>query len=342
MICFFQRAVVFGMAILFVSGVNDLSTLGVTLGDKGQIGYLMDGNCSVQHRLPLKQGVAAGMVIFGKGVPQRGADFKTEPSLVFNQIADADTHRGALERCAEMCAQLKSVVINHPEKVMLTTRDRVSAQLQGIPGVIMPRTVRFNPSSPQEIMQRAEAEKFGFPFIVRVAGDHGGISMLRVNSSDELEAMHVFPLDGRDFYLTEYFDCRDDAGRYFKQRIVVVDGEPLLRHSMYGDNWIINSKAMNHMLERESWDELKQREARFEAEVLPGLKPAIDEITSRLKLEYYGIDCFVRPDGDMVVFEANANMNVLHNAFPQRNERMAMINRKIYELLTRYSGEAVI
>ena len=99
---------------------------------------------------------------------------------------------------------------------------------------------------------------------------------------------------------------------------------------------------MNHMLERESWDELKQREARFEAEVLPGLKPAIDEITSRLKLEYYGIDCFVRPDGDMVVFEANANMNVLHNAFPQRNERMAMINRKIYELLTRYSGEAVI
>jgi glutathione synthase/RimK-type ligase-like ATP-grasp enzyme len=47
-------------------------------------------------------------------------------------------------------------------------------------------------------------------------------------------------------------------------------------------------------------------------EALPQLRPAIDEITSRLKLEYYGIDCNLRPDGQMLIFEANANMNNLH------------------------------
>jgi glutathione synthase/RimK-type ligase-like ATP-grasp enzyme len=330
------------MAILFVSGVNDQSKIGITLDDKGNPGYLMDGNCSVHGRIPLKEGIAGSFVLFGKGVKQRGLEFSQAPSLVFNQIADADTHRGALERCAELVSQLDSYVINHPEKIMMTGRDRVSNLLQGIPGVIMPKTVRFRPQSPDEIFAEAEAENIDFPFIVRVAGDHRGKSMVLVNSRDDYPAMHQFPLDGRDFYLTEYVDCRDEAGLYHKQRLVVIDGEPVLRHCMYNEKWTIHSEAMDYMLERESWEEIHARERQFEEHVLPTLVPVIEEINKRLQLEFYGIDCHVRSDGEMVIFEANANMNALYNKYPQKNERMAMINRKVYSLLTKYSGEAVI
>ncbi|MCH5373446.1 MAG: hypothetical protein JJ992_05685, partial [Planctomycetes bacterium] len=179
------------MAILFVSGVNDLSKIGVTLDEKGQIGYLIDGNCSVHERLPLREGVASSLLIFGKGVRQRGVEFKTPPSLIFNQIADPDTHRGALERCIELCEQVNTTVINHPRYVLQTSRDLVAEMLQGIAGVVMPRTQRFRPRSPEEVFSRATAEGFDFPFIARVAGFHGGQNMVRVNGPDDHAALHA-------------------------------------------------------------------------------------------------------------------------------------------------------
>ena len=86
------------MTILFVSGVNDRSTIGVTLDEQGNLVHLMDGNASVHHRLLLKEGVAVSFLVFGKGVKQHSVKFKRPPSLIFNQIADPDTHRGANPR----------------------------------------------------------------------------------------------------------------------------------------------------------------------------------------------------------------------------------------------------
>ena len=80
------------------------------VNEKGQLGYLIDGNCSIHHRLPLKEGVADSFLIFGKGMQQRSVEFKTLPSLIFNQIADPDTHRGALERCIQLCEQINTTV----------------------------------------------------------------------------------------------------------------------------------------------------------------------------------------------------------------------------------------
>ncbi|RPH96951.1 MAG: hypothetical protein EHM68_10060 [Lysobacterales bacterium] len=111
------------MAILFVSGINDHSIIGLDLDDTGQVVYLMDGNTSVHHRLPLKKGIAASLLLVGKGTRHTG-------------------------------------------------RDRVSVALRDIDGVIMPRTFRFQPRSPQDVMKFARAEDIAFPYIVRVAGDH--------------------------------------------------------------------------------------------------------------------------------------------------------------------------
>ncbi len=70
--------------------------------------------------------------------------------------------------------------------------------------------------------------------------------------------------------------------------------------------------------------------------------PAFREIHSRVGLEYFGLDCNVRPNGDLLIFEANANMNILHNPYPEMNERIMMIHRKIQTLLARLSGEVVV
>ena len=330
------------MAILFVSGINDLSRIGVAIDDEGQLINLLDGNCSIHQRIPLKEGIDAYLILFGKGVKQRSVDFTRKPTLIVNQIADADTHRGALERCMELCAKVDSPVINHPEIILQTSRDRVSELLQGIPGVTMPRTVRFNPRSPEHVFEGAESENFSFPFIVRMAGDHGGKSMIRVNSREDYRALHVYPFDGRDFYLTEYVEGKDSAGYHQRQRLVVIDGKPILRGSLYDQDWKVHGASRSFMLERESWEDDHVRSNLLETEVIPRLETAVQEITNRLKLEIFGIDCSLSPEGEMLIFEANANMNILTNDHPQMNERMDRIKSRIHAMLARHSGERVI
>ena len=96
------------------------------------------------------------------------------------------------------------------------------------------------------------------------------------------------------------------------------------------------------MMQRESWEDDRARSKWLETEVIPELKAAIQEITKRLNLELYGIDCSLHPGGRMLIFEANANMNFLTNDHPQMNERMDMIKGRIHAMLARHSGEEVI
>lgn len=330
------------MTILFVDGVSDLSEIGIQLDEQGRPIYLINGSCSIHRRLPLKQGVAASLLLFGKNVRQPAVVFKEQPSLIFNQIADADTHRGALERCIDLCNQVNTTIINHPRHILETTRDGVSRMLQGIPGVIVPRIQRFQPRSPDEVFSRAASECFDFPFIMRATGNHDGSNMIKVEGRADYEAMHAFPFDGRHYYLCEYVDYRDEQGLHHKQRIVVIDGDPLVRHSLFNSDWNIHGSSRNFMMARESWEEEQARVDRVTNEFIPRIRTAIDEITRRLKLEYYGIDCSIRPDGTLIVFEANAAMNVLNNEYPVIQYRVDAIGERIRQLLTQYSGERVI
>jgi hypothetical protein len=330
------------VAILFVSGINDRSVIGLSLDEQANLVYLMDGNCSINRRLPLKEGVTLEFILFGKGVRQRMIELKDKPSLIFNQIADPDTHHGALERCLELCNFLDTPVLNHPRHVLQTGREQVAEALQGIPGVIMPRTWRFQPRSPDEVLAFAKGHGLEFPYIARVAGKHQGQNMVRLDSKADRPQLHSLPFDGRDFYLVEYVDYPDESGFYHKQRIIVIDGEPLLRHSLYQDHWMVHAEAREFMMERESWEDDIARFDHLSKEVLPALRPAIDEITSRLKLEFYGMDCNVRPDGQLLIFEANANMNVLHSPNPQLRYRVKAIEDQLYRTLAKYSGEEVI
>jgi hypothetical protein len=330
------------MAILFIGGVNDLSTVSVRADAKGNLAQILDGNCPLFDRVPLKKDAAGFLVLFGKGVKQPGVSFAEPPSLMVNQIANADTHRGSLERCAELCEQVEVTVINRPGKVLQTTRDMLSKKLQGIPGVIMPRTIRIRPTSPEDVYQQAAAGKIALPFIVRVADSYAGSGKVLIQSENEGDHLNVFPLDGRDFYLTQYIDCSDHAGLHHHQRIIVIDGEPVLRRAMFDSSWNVTGRSRNFMLSSEDWAQDRARLESFETEILPALANPISEITNRLNLEYFCIDCNVRPDGEMVVFTASANPDALVIQHSKESERIKQIHQKIQTMLARHSGEVVI
>jgi hypothetical protein len=80
-----------------------------------------------------------------------------------------------------------------------------------------------------------------------------------VDGREDYQALHAYPFDGREFYLTEFAECRDNEGFYQRQRLVVIDGEPVLRGSLYDQDWKVHGASRLFMMEQESWDDDRAR-----------------------------------------------------------------------------------
>ena len=187
---------------------------------------------------------------------------------------------------------------------MRTTRDNIYQLLHDIDKLHVPKTVRIRPKSPSDIYEAIEKENFEFPIIFRKAGDHGGVSTLLVK--DENEMFYAFPLDGQDYYLTQFVDYADKDGIYVKYRLVVIDGKVYLRHVMFAESWMVH--ARNELEETKT--DAKVISKRFLKENTPSIQLIVTEIYHRLGLDYFGIDCYIDKEMNLLAFEINANMNI--------------------------------
>ncbi|MBD3842933.1 MAG: hypothetical protein IE909_13840, partial [Campylobacterales bacterium] len=113
-----------------------------------------------------------------------------------------------------------------------------------------------------------------------------------------------FALDGREYYLTQFVEYAQN-GIYAKYRLVVVDGEIFLRHVMFSRMWMVHNKT------QDKENTLRQKISKsFIREIKPFIQPIISQIYERLGLDYFGIDCNIDKDMNLLVFEINPNMNI--------------------------------
>jgi len=118
----------------------------------------------------------------------------------------------------------------------------------------------------------------------------------------------------------------------------VVDGVPLFRHHLVNNEWMIHASSRQFMEENEHlMEESRALREAFDEQTLPMIKPAIDEITRRLGLEYYGIDCNTDDQGNILIFEVNANMNILFNTTKSMENQLDRIKEHIRELIKNYA-----
>ena len=322
------------MTVLFIRGLNDLNQIEVSPNDKGLLSLNLDGSCNVLTHLQFKPDVATYMVMFGGDVKQPDFQMPALPALIFNQISDPDSHPGALKKCLQLCEQIDVPVINHPKRILATTRDQVCQALQGIPATIMPKNIRCQPRSPHDVFKQAEGAGISFPFIVRIAGTHGGKSTVLIKSEANLQDLHVYPFDGGWFYLTEFVDYRSSDGLYRKLRIVVVDGKPLFRHLLINDDWMVHASSRKYMDRTPGlWKERNQVFDSFETELVPMIQSRISAIQKKLGLEYFGIDCNLNEEGEMLIFEANANMNNLSSTRAEMVAPRDLIKQQLMHMI---------
>lgn len=329
------------MAVVITYGINESGFARVLPDENGQARIHMEGICSVEGRIDLRSHDTLHFLAFGPGIKQPSLDLPVKPSLIINQISDVDSHKTAAERCLTLCEAIPDVpVINHPLAVLNNGREKVSMLLKDIPGVIMPKTVRCAPKSPQQVWDIIEAENMKLPVIQRDTGQHNGVTMIRIDGPADLEKLHVYCFDGREFYLTEFFDYADKDGIYHTQRIVFVGGEPLLRQIFYDDQWKVNSRSKEFMLSRPDLGDPLERANRIKSERLPKAEAALKEVAARIGLDFFGMDCHINEDGEILVFEANATMMILWNeASAIFNSLMVPIEQKLNALIRKRLGE---
>jgi len=227
---------------------------------------------------------------------------------VFNQISDPDSHKITLKKAEDFYQAVSAHIpfFNVPSHVMRTTRDNIYKLLHGIDKLHVPKTVKIQPECPQDIYEAIRKEGFSFPVIFRQAGDHTGISTIRID--DETEQFYIFPLDGRDYYLTQFVEYTED-GLYKKYRLMVVDGKVYLRHVKISEGWMVH-----HKNQIDNPEKLQATNAKRFTEYKKSIQEIATKIYNRLCLDYFGIDCNIDNMGNLLVFEINQSMNVFVQA----------------------------
>jgi hypothetical protein len=230
------------------------------------------------------------MLAYG-GAPPR--DYE----VVFNAVADADAAAALAPRLAACLADNDRPLMNPPERIAATARDRAPQVFAGIDDLVVPDV--------RAVVAAAELDGLGGgpAWLLRPAGSHGGERLERLTA--EAAAAR---LDGRRHYLTAYCDFRSPDGLYRKYRMFFVDRVAYPYHMAAGEDWLLHyQKSLTP-----TRPDLIAQERAFLEDPLHALGArayaAVCEAGRRLDLDFAGIDFAVLPDGRALLFEANATM----------------------------------
>lgn len=229
--------------------------------------------------------------------------------LVVNAIGDADLAGDALAGAAALLANTSAPVINSPAAVLATGREAIAARLCAVPGAVTARTATLSRKALKVPNALAESG-FEFPMLIRTPGFHGGEHFHRLDSAEDLPAA-LNELPGEELLVIQYLDSTSLDGKCRKYRVMMIDGQLHPLHCAVSRQWKI------HFFSAEMEDSAEHRaeDAAFLANMATviGLRAmaALRGIQIALGLDYGGIDFGLNPQGDLLLFEANATMVIL-------------------------------
>jgi glutathione synthase/RimK-type ligase-like ATP-grasp enzyme len=244
-----------------------------------------------------------------------GIRAKMGPGPILNHIADQDICSRALALVEQIADQGQRSCFNHPTAVARTTRDGVSRLLGGIPGLKVPKTIRVQQTSPASVRQTAKDADLLYPILVRVVGSHGGVDRVRIERPEAMDEIAQLKHEGRPLYLTEFCDFVSPDGFYRKFRVIVVGDDIFLRQCVVGSEWSLHGRSRVAGSEQEEAGVFDS----FDTDWVPFIKPVFSEMSRRLGLDYFGVDCNIDSERNVLLFEANACMKVMKNYRPPPN-----------------------
>jgi tetratricopeptide (TPR) repeat protein len=260
----------------------------------------------------------------------------SQADVVVNLVSDVDQDNALLPVAADLIDRLGKTVINHPQRIGRTDRQAVAELLAGIPSCRVARVARHDGKA---LLTPGFFESRPAPFLVRLAGRHGGDDFERIETADQLRQFVSARPDG-DYFVIEYIDYRSADGYFRKYRFFMVGEAILPYHLAIGGDWKVHHFSTD--MPNQAW--MRQEEADFlrapEDVFEPRHFAALHAIREAMGLEFFGVDCGLDQAGNLVVFEANATMLVHADTglFAYKNPYIHRIKTAFGALLARAAG----
>lgn len=259
--------------------------------------------------------------------------------------SDSEECREALASIERAASRWPRPLLNRPDRIANLDRDKLHRLLTGITGLDIPATVcatraQLTALSLEEIWCEDIVSELRYPIIVRPRGTHAGVGLAKVDDATML-VDYLAAHEQQEFFVARFVDYASGDGLFRKYRLAMVDGKPYACHMAIADRWDIwyLNAYMAFSEEKRAEEESFMRD--FDAAFGRRHRAALEEMSRRVGLDYFTIDCAENKNGDLLIFEAD-NTAVVHNmdspdVFPYKQPQMRKIFAAFTAMLARHA-----
>ena len=261
--------------------------------------------------------------------------------------SDSEECRPALAEIDRLAANWPRPLLNAPSKIVGLDRDKLFRLLGGIEGLDIPATITVGRAQLLDVLLSncslpEVAAGTDFPVIIRPRGSHAGVGLAKI---DDVFALGKYLTERQDqeFFVARYVDYASEDGLFRKYRVVIADGKPYACHMAIADQWNIwylnagMSESASKRLEESTFMQT------FDIGFGRRHRSALTELSARVGLDYFIIDCAETKSGDLLIFEAD-NTAVVHNMdsptlFPYKPPQMQKIFDAFAAMLSKRAAQ---
>ncbi|MGL3108351.1 ATP-grasp domain-containing protein [Bradyrhizobium sp. BR 1432] len=280
-------------------------------------------------------------VVKGVGLPEN----LPEHDVAIVIASDSEECRDALALIEKAAPHWPRPLLNRPDLIGNLDRDKLYRLLTGVPGLDIPATVHATRAQLSDLAQgriacAAIADELHFPMIARPRGSHAGVGLAKLIDAAALVA-YLAERKEQDFFVARFVDYVSPDGLYRKYRLAMVDGKPYACHMAIADRWDIWYLNAYMAFSEEKRAEEAVFMLDFDHAFAARHKSALEQMSRRVGLDYFIVDCAENQNGELLVFEAD-NTAVVHNmdlpvVFPYKPPQMRKIFAAFTAMLSRHA-----
>lgn len=324
--------------ILRIMGIPDDNKVVITQNDGMflKFGLLLNGNSSFLENTVLPNTTITTLYLGGAKQLQN-IRLPSKPNIVLNLICDPEVQNRSLALLDNMKFEYILPMLNSAENIRKTKRDELSQQLPPHKDFVIPKTYRIKPHSKTDIINSAKKYFDGKAFLFRPVSSHGGRDLIRIDDY-HLADFDTYPLNGQEYFISEFIDFKSSDGLYRKARFFVIDGVVYPRHLIVSKDWKIHTDSRQEFFGHEA---IASNENFFLVSPPQVLIDFCKHLYAYLKLDFFGVDCALLPDGRVVLFEANVCMRpLIEHKEPYLQVAQTHIQKAFNELIQKMDSHA--
>jgi len=267
-----------------------------------------------------------------------------EHDIAIVALSELDRNLPTLAMLEPIMASWPKPVLNLPSHVAELGRDQVCQTLQASAGISMPITGRLDRTLLKEVAEdKLQLNQLlcdvDFPAIIRPIDSHAGRGLEKL---DDRQALldYLDRYEAPEFFLSRFIDYRSEDGQFRKYRVMVMQGKPFIAHMAISDHWMVHYLNAGMAENAEKRMEEAYVMGTFDQGFGARHAAAISEIWQRTGVDYIGLDCAETLDGELLIFEVGASMNIHAmdsvETYPYKRPQMKKVFNGFVQMLERH------